>query len=243
MSVRIRPRVPVNNGGMTSQKVASLTKAKLLRVVIPPCNIAGGTGVSMVEVANVYMHKNEGRLMAYIRETKQVVSYPRVIMENFLGRKLLPEEEVHHKDGNPLNNEIDNLEVMTKAEHLKIHAEENRKYFDKIMICPWCGEEFLWTADQQLKYQQNSARKRNVMESAGSPFCSKICSGKYGRSIQSKNGVVPATKLSNEQVRYIRNNYIPKDSEFGGRALARKFGVNHKTIYDIINYKSYKHIE
>lgn len=197
----------------------------------------------MVEVANVYMHKNEGRLMAYIKETQQVVSYPRIVMENFLGRKLSPEEEVHHKDGDPLNNNIDNLQVMTKSEHLKIHAEENRKYFDKMIVCPWCGEEFLWTADQQLKYQQNTSRKRNMMESADSPFCSKSCSGKYGRSVQLKNGISTANKLSNEQVKYIRDNYIPNDREFGGRALARKFNINHKTIYDIINFKSYKHVK
>lgn len=44
MRVRLLPRSPANNGGMTSQKVASLTKVKLLHTVIPPCNIAGGTG-------------------------------------------------------------------------------------------------------------------------------------------------------------------------------------------------------
>ena len=80
----------------------------------------------MVDVANVYMHKNEGRLMAYIKETQQVVSYPRVIMENAIGRKLLPNEQVHHKDENPLNNNIDHVEMLTVEEHRKLHAEEQR---------------------------------------------------------------------------------------------------------------------
>ena len=34
-------------------------------------------------------------------------SYPRLVMEQKLGRPLLPEEDVHHKDENPLNNNID----------------------------------------------------------------------------------------------------------------------------------------
>ena len=31
-------------------------------------------------------------------------------MEEKLGRKLLPNEQVHHIDENPLNNNLDNLE-------------------------------------------------------------------------------------------------------------------------------------
>lgn len=45
----------------------------------------------------------------------------RQIMEKHLGRKLLPEEIVHHKDEDKLNNDIENLEVMTRAEHNKLH--------------------------------------------------------------------------------------------------------------------------
>ncbi len=46
-------------------------------------------------------------------------------------------------------------------------------------------------------------------------------------------------KLTNEQVRYIREVYIPHDSKFGVRALARQFGVNHKTVSGIIHGKRY----
>lgn len=47
-------------------------------------------------------------------------------------------------------------------------------------------------------------------------------------------------KLSVEDINYIRNNYKPKDSEFGARALARHFNVNHRTILEIVNGKRYK---
>lgn len=54
----------------------------------------------------------------YIREH-------RYIMECYLGRNLLKTEVVHHKDGNTLNNDITNLEVMSKIEHDKMNTYLN----------------------------------------------------------------------------------------------------------------------
>lgn len=45
----------------------------------------------------------------------------RHIMEQHLGRKLGVAEKVHHKDGNKLNNAIENLEVISQSEHAKMH--------------------------------------------------------------------------------------------------------------------------
>lgn len=45
----------------------------------------------------------------------------RYIMEQLLGRSLASDEIVHHKDGNKLNNSLDNLEVMSRSEHTKLH--------------------------------------------------------------------------------------------------------------------------
>ena len=51
----------------------------------------------------------------------------RLIMEEYLGRKLTPNEIVHHIDGNKLNNDIDNLKVMTRSEHSKLHRKQDIK--------------------------------------------------------------------------------------------------------------------
>lgn len=48
----------------------------------------------------------------------------RLVMEKHLGRKLRSDEIVHHKDHNPSNNDISNLEIMTRAEHSRLHAYE-----------------------------------------------------------------------------------------------------------------------
>lgn len=50
-----------------------------------------------------------------------------VAMENHLGRKLLPNEIVHHKDENRSNNELSNLELMTRSEHARHHREEEKE--------------------------------------------------------------------------------------------------------------------
>ena len=41
----------------------------------------------------------------------------RKILEKKLGRKLKPSEECHHKDGNPDNDDPQNLEALTIHEH------------------------------------------------------------------------------------------------------------------------------
>ena len=45
----------------------------------------------------------------------------------------------------------------------------------------------------------------------------------------------PASKLTEEDVRYIRKNYIKGDRQFGSVALGKKFNVDHKAILCIVN--------
>ena len=58
----------------------------------------------------------------------------RRIAEALLGRTLLKNEVVHHIDGNYLNNDPENLQVMTKSEHTQLHVREQialRKQMEK----------------------------------------------------------------------------------------------------------------
>lgn len=48
----------------------------------------------------------------------------RVIAEQKIGRPLRPGEIVHHIDGNIRNNHPDNLDVMTQAEHARLHWKQ-----------------------------------------------------------------------------------------------------------------------
>ena len=45
----------------------------------------------------------------------------RYVMEKFLGRSLGSDEHVHHKDQNKWNNALENLLVVTNAQHTELH--------------------------------------------------------------------------------------------------------------------------
>lgn len=46
----------------------------------------------------------------------------RYLMEQSLGRKLLATELVHHKNGNKLDNRLENLEIMSRSQHICLHV-------------------------------------------------------------------------------------------------------------------------
>jgi hypothetical protein len=60
-----------------------------------------------------------------IRVDGVYVEKHRHIMELYLGRKLLSEEVVHHKDGNKTNNDFANLELLlNQSSHSKLHPRD-----------------------------------------------------------------------------------------------------------------------
>jgi len=63
----------------------------------------------------------------------------RYIMEEFLGRTLGYDDVVHHKNGDKLDNRLENLELHTRAGHNKKHPMVKGIIELK---CSLCGEKF-----------------------------------------------------------------------------------------------------
>ena len=49
-------------------------------------------------------------------------------------------------------------------------------------------------------------------------------------------------KLTRDQVKAIRNEYVPYSQQYGSNALAKKYNVSNVTITNIVNYKTYKNV-
>ena len=131
-----------------------------------------------MEIRNVYTNKDGRKRVYYVDDdgNKHVVSYPRILMMQKLGRSLEPYEDVHHIDGDPLNNDLDNLEIISHGEHQRMHSTI---YQDKEMICDVCGKKFIWTPIRQRRYYTDLKRNKNRIIT-----CSKNCSSLYGRREQ-----------------------------------------------------------
>ncbi len=84
----------------------------------------------------------------------------RLIMETALGRTLTRREEVHHLNGDKLDNRRENLVVVSPSEHQALHPDFGQRMQRRVeLVCLTCGRPY--------------TRKRS--RAAESNYCSALC--------------------------------------------------------------------
>lgn len=104
--------------------------------------------------------------------SRRTVSYPKWLVEQRTGRLLSSNETVDHIDKNIDNNDDSNLQVLDRAEHIALDVR--RRKTPESLTCSWCSRGFVPTRNQISTRSKNHGK-----------FCSKACSGKYGKHVQS----------------------------------------------------------
>ena len=97
---------------------------------IDPDSEVKGSGDGHVYVTTTPNHPASGAGKKLPDHKKTYVPKHVAVIEISLGRYLTNGEEVHHKDENPKNNALSNLELTTHEEHAKTHSKK-KKFWKK----------------------------------------------------------------------------------------------------------------
>ena len=76
-------------------------------------------GVGGKSMAKIYIDKN-----GYKRYADSGKRVHRHVAERKVGGKIGKGRVVHHKDGNKRNNRRENLHIMSRSKHAKLHVQE-----------------------------------------------------------------------------------------------------------------------
>ncbi|AUR86319.1 HNH nuclease [Vibrio phage 1.084.O._10N.261.49.F5] len=99
-------------------------------------------------------------------EDRTTTSFARYLFSVKLGY-LVPEGfEIDHIDGDPSNDDISNLQMLTVEEHIRKSSEERSGRTFTELTCPNCYKTF-------------ETESRNIRPDRVRNFCSRSCNGKF----------------------------------------------------------------
>ena len=103
----------------------------------------------------------DGRILEHRYLAEKYLAKPEDLIY-FNGKYILnPNLDVHHKDKNKLNNDLNNLQILTRNDHMKLHGEFKHRKFIIINKCKECGKDFITTKSRNAKYCSQECSKIN----------------------------------------------------------------------------------
>jgi len=106
-------------------------------------------------------HKKQGRYYAQLinklDKTRTTITYAKYLLSIKLGRILSREEEVDHKDNNKLNDDIDNLHILSTEDNKQKWIDDPNRKRHRIMklTCRYCEVEFE-REERQVLFKKSS---------------------------------------------------------------------------------------
>ena len=149
------------------------------------------------------------------------------------------------ENGDVFRNEKKLKPLSTNAGYLRVGIYEN-KIYRRYLIHRLVGELYLSNPNNLLEVaHQNHIKTDNRVDNLKWSTHSNNMKENFisGNAKPAKGEKHYLSKLTENDISFIRNNYIPRDKKFGMRALSRKFNVSYGTIYPLIHNKTWKHIK
>ena len=146
-----------------------------------------------------YLRK-DGRkhvIILYPSGKRRTVSYPKFLMECYLGRYLEKNETVDHIDGDFTNDKLSNLQVLDHQKHVKLDVRRRRA---KAFVCPQCSTKFILEGIRLNDATMNRKKGRF------GPFCGRSCAGTYSQRIQMGEPAGRVTEIDSEY--YTLKSYL-----------------------------------
>lgn len=137
-----------------------------------------------------YVTRSHGYVRVRLDDGRIVLEH-RALMENFIERRLATKEVVHHKDGDPFNNALDNLEILSPSAHSLKHVKFSRSNVE----CATCGGLFVRT-NAYLR----SKKKAGQLQF----YCSRVCAWRAQRVKNDASGTRLLAHGKRSTYRYFR---------------------------------------
>lgn len=175
--------------------------------------------------------------LVYDTKDKQNCSYPRLLLERKLNRKLLDTEHCDHIDGNPLNNDIENLRPLLGIENMRIAAKSKRE--------PFTEEHHANMKKAKIGYRPPEASIRKMREARINMVYTDEIRAKMSKSISAnrmqkmRNDEVTSGrgKLKLSQVNYYRKLY--EEKKITKRQIINETGLNESSVSRFLTYVTF----
>lgn len=128
-----------------------------------------------MKVRGPYIHKT-GRLagrryvnIEYEDGKRTSKLFSRHLVEQYLGRNLLPNETVDHVNEDFTDDSLDNLQIISNVENIKKYFRLKRPRQMFLFVCPRCGKDSSKPLNKVL---------HNRKQGKAGPYCSKSCAAR-----------------------------------------------------------------